>query len=228
MQHIQSQFLSNITSIREIDTLYQYLKNDLHLANDFSDLLRSEIVYAVSALDKLVHELVRFGMIETFKGLRTPTSAYKGFTLSVETLENIRRTTIERNSNLTVPPTNESDLPEYWFEKQIVLTNKKSTFQGHDKIAQGLSLIWIEAHKWQKIVTQMGLAISEESVVKTFLTNIVDRRNKIVHETDIDIAANIKLLIEYQEAKDIIDFIEKVGRAIFACVTDASCYTPTT
>jgi hypothetical protein len=62
MQTAHNQFLHNIRYIRELDSLYHFLKDTQNLPNDLSDLLRAELVYAVSALDKLVHELIKIGM----------------------------------------------------------------------------------------------------------------------------------------------------------------------
>jgi hypothetical protein len=45
------------------------------VAIDVSDMLRAQIVLGVSALDHLVHEMARLGMIESAKGARQKTDA---------------------------------------------------------------------------------------------------------------------------------------------------------
>lgn len=214
MQIAKSQFLSNIAYVRELDGLHDFLKNSQKLSNDLSDLLRAEIVYSVSALDKLVHELVRIGMIEAFNGQRIKTNKYDGFTLSAKTLEKIRETAIERSLNPTRPPLPD-ELPEYWFEREIVLKHKSISYQTPTNIGDGLSLIWKEEHKWQKI--SILIRINEKDV-KTQLETIVTRRNQIVHEADLNIQDGSKNYISDIDVRDSVDFIEKLGNAIFDCV----------
>jgi hypothetical protein len=50
MQIAHNQFLHNINYVRDLDSLYHFLKDTQSLPNDLSDLLRAEIVYSVSAL----------------------------------------------------------------------------------------------------------------------------------------------------------------------------------
>lgn len=208
-------FSNNINSIRDLDTLYHLLKDTQRLPNDLSDLLRAEIVYAVSALDKLVHELVRIGMIQTLKGQRLKTATFEGFTLSVKTMERIKDTTI-LSSNPSFIPSSNSDLPEYWFEQEIILKHKSISYQDPKKITEGLSLIWKEEYKWQKIAVEMSVA--DEKTLKRQLEVIVNRRNQIVHEADMDIVLGVRTGIDANDVKDTVDFIEKLGNAIFNCV----------
>lgn len=91
MQRAFEQFDSNIKAIREMDALHNHLVNELKLPNDLSDILRAQFVYAVSALDKLIHELVRIGMLEAFKNQRMKTSKFKGFSISLETYSKIQQ-----------------------------------------------------------------------------------------------------------------------------------------
>ena len=197
-----------------LDSLYDFLKNNQNLPNDLSDLLRAEIVYSISALDKFIHELVKIGMIEAFNGQRIRTSKFEGFTLSAKTLEKVKETAIERSLNPNRPPLPD-ELPEYWFEREIVLKHKSVSYQMPTNIGDGLSLIWKEEHKWQKISLLMNI---NEKDVKTQLETIVARRNQIVHEADLDIQTGLKNNISNVDAKDSVDFIEKLGNAIFDCV----------
>ena len=211
---VHNQFLRNIINVRELDSLYDFLKNSQKLSNDLSDLLRAEIVYSISALDKFVHELVRIGMIEAFNGQRVRTSKFEGFTLSAKTLEKIKETAIERSLNPDRPPLPD-ELPEYWFEREIVLKHKSVSYQTPTNIGDGLSLIWREEHKWQKISLLMNI---NEKDVKTQLETIVARRNQIVHEADLNIQNGSKNIISDTDVKDSVDFIENLGNSIFDCV----------
>lgn len=200
------QFNDNYKYIQELDSLYIFLKTDLKIGVDLADILRAEIVYSVSAFDKLVHDLVRIGMVECFQGTRTKTNSFKNFQVTSDTLTEIMNS--HNNPSTTYPSV-------YWFEQEVVLRNKYISFQDPSKISEGLSYIWTEQHKWQKIALKMG---QDEKAIKTTLTNIINRRNKIVHESDIDIQTGIKFNIEHPDVNYTTSFIEKLGTAIYDCI----------
>jgi hypothetical protein len=78
-----------------------------------------------------------------------------------------------------------------------------------------LSYIWDEKHKWQKIGAAM--AIKEEQA-RTQLKLIVDRRNKIAHEADVDITSGGKFAISKSDCESTVLFIEKCGEEIVKLV----------
>lgn len=201
MQRAYDQFLNNMRYIKELDTLFIYLKDTLNLPNDLTDILRAEWVYCISAFDKLIHELVRIGMIEAFQGIRTQTAKFSSFGVSTNTL----------TSSLvgTVPP------PEYWFEQEIIERHKTLAFQAPEKIADALSLIWDESHKWQTIADALGV---DKSALTTQLKTIVNRRNQIVHESDLDLVTGVRNNIDKTDIDDVIEYIEKLSEAIFNAV----------
>lgn len=201
MLQAYQQFEANITAIKELDALYAHLHNTLQLPNDLSDLLRAELVYAVSALDKLIHDLVKTGMTETFIGSRNPTNKYKNFSLSMSTINDIR--------SATIPPA------EVIFGSEVFNKNKTLSFQKPDKIADALSYIWNESHKWQSITSQLGL--TDQKAVREKLKAIVDRRDQIVHEADLDYNGEKNIVI-YTDISDSVEFIKKLGKAIYTLV----------
>jgi len=203
MQQIHQQFKANIQAIKDLDGLYTHLHGTLRLPDDLlSDLLRTQLVNAVSALDKLVHELVQAGMIQIFLGNKSPTSKYNAFTLPMATVTDIR---------------NATDLqpPEYFFSVEVFQRNKALSFQKPDKIADALSHIWDESHKWQKITQKMGL--EDQNAVKTHLDAIVSRRNQIVHEADLDYNG-VKNIAIHSDITRSVTFIENLGDSIFELV----------
>lgn len=196
-----NQFKQSIAQVKELDALYTHLKNGLHLPNDLSDLLRAQWVYCVSALDKLIHELVRIGMIQSFLGSRIKTNKFQNFSISID-----NHSRIIASTSISIPP------PEYWFEQEIVKKHKILSFQEPEKIADGLSLIWNENHKWQKIANDVGIP---ESDLKIKLKTIISRRNQIVHEADIDIISGNRINIDKSDMDDVSSFIELLGEAIY-------------
>lgn len=200
------QFENNYRYIHELDSLYIFLKSDLKIGVNLADILRAEIVYSVSAFDKLIHEFVKIGMMECFQGTRQKTNSFKNFQISSDTLTEIISS--QSNPSASYPS-------EYWFEQEIVLRHKYISFQDPSKVSEGLSYIWTEQHKWQKIALRMGL---NEKDVKTTLTNIINRRNKIVHESDIDIQTGLKFDIKHSDVKYSTSFVENLGKVIYDCV----------
>ncbi|CAG1771302.1 hypothetical protein BAC3_01702 [uncultured bacterium] len=217
MQRAFDQFNSNIAAIKEMDVLYQHLVNNLKLPNDLSDILRAQLVYSVSALDKLIHELVRIGMLQAFKNQRIKTSKFNGFSISLETYNKIQQL------NDPKPDTLQLETPEYFFEQEIIIKHKYLAFQEPEKIADALSFIWEEKQKWQKIASEfnnLGENLNKsDDTLKKQLKNIISRRNQIVHEADIDIQTNKRNEIDIEDVKDAVNFIHDLGKVIFKLVS---------
>ncbi|MFH6947410.1 HEPN domain-containing protein [Flavobacterium sp. FlaQc-51] len=193
-----------MTYVTELDTLFIHLKETLKLPNDLSDLLRAEWVYAVSALDKLIHELIRIGMLEAFQGTRPRTAKFLAFNVSLST-----HTLITSSTPISIPP------PEYFFEQEVMQKHKTLSFQDPDKIADGLSLIWGEQHKWQTIAISMGI---DKSDLTTRLRNIISRRNQIVHEADLDLLTGLRNSISKVDIDFVVGFINTLSEQIFNAV----------
>ena len=197
MRNACALFNTNITAARQAGSLYDYLTVSVTSPLSFDDLLRSQIVYSVSAFDKLIHDLVRIGMVEIFTGRRPATAKYLTEAISLQIHSEL--------ATASFPP------KEYIFEKNIFSKLKIISFQDPEKLAGGLSYIWSEGHKWQKIAGKMGLT---DEVARTTLKLIADRRNAVVHEADIDPVTNMKLEITKQECEDISNFLHRCGNEI--------------
>lgn len=192
-------FADAILRVRKLDALYTHLTTALHFPkNEVSDILRGEIVYTVSALDKYIHDVVRHGMVETFRGIRTATPAYKSFSITLDQFESIKLAS-------SIPP------PEAVFERTVTENHRHLSFQDPDKIASALSLIWVENHKWQKISACMGIS---ENDARVELKNIVIRRNQIVHEGDVDLSTGLLYPIEQIDVQESVNFIENLVNCI--------------
>jgi RiboL-PSP-HEPN len=201
MVRAKQQFKDSIVRVKTLDALFTHLHITLHFRSiEIDDLLRSEIVYIVSALDKLIHELVRIGMLQSFSSTRLKTASYSKFPLNLNVLTNI-------NSGAQ-PPT-------VVFERHIIDSHSHLAFQDPEKIANALSLIWSEIHKWQRIAVAMG---TNEADLKTQLKNIVIRRNQIVHESDLDLSTGDIQPILQTDVQDIVNFIELLGETICSLV----------
>lgn len=190
-------FHANIRQANELGVLYDNLTNAVAIPQQFDDLLRSQIVNAVSAFDKLMHDLIRIGMVRIFENLRPPTGKYLSEAVAIQHLPGLAAG--------AVPP------PPVRLEE--IIREKLSTlsFQDPQKIADGLSYIWNESQKWQKIAQGVGMT-DEDAKRKQKL--IVTRRNAIVHEADLDPVTNQKQGIMQAEATDISNFLLALGNRI--------------
>ncbi len=202
MYRALSQFERSIEETKMLSDLYDYVTKTLTVPMSFKDILRSQIVYSVSAFDKLIHDLVRIGMVEIFIGRRQPTQKYLSENISLDLYQKILSTTI--------PP------KEFLFEQEMFKKLKTVAYQDPSKIADGLSYIWSETHKWQKISSLMSM---NEDTVKTTLKGICDRRNKIVHESDVDPFSGLKYDIEKEESESAVNFLLLCGKTISGLVS---------
>jgi len=195
MRNALSVFDSSIAEARHLTALYQYLTGTVKAPYPFDDLLRSQIVYAVSAFDKLMHDLIRIAMVSCFSGNRIKTDRYQAEQISLQLHINL--------VSAIIPP------KEIVFEQEVIKKLARFSFQDPDKVAEGLSLIWDEKHKWTKIATAMG-----QQDARTQLKLIADRRNAIVHESDRHPITHAKTPITVAECNNVTDFVQACGRTI--------------
>lgn len=201
MHNALNLFRKNIEEAESLTPVYEYLERSLSTPLSFDDLLRAQIVYSVSAFDKLMHDLIRIGMVEIFMGNRPTTPQYLAETITISTYSDLISATF---------------LPkELVFEQAIVRKLKTVSYQTPDNVAKGLSYIWNEPQKWQKIATNMPM---DAETVKTELKLIVDQRNRIVHEADINPLTNQKYSITKNDSQSVTDFLQKAGEEIYMLV----------
>ena len=178
-------------------------------------MLRAQIVYAVSAMDCYIHEIVRIGIIKSFLGKRPQTSKWKSSPVSLENVQSI--ISIEQLG--LAAPQKEAEMVNALNSifKPIL---KTLSFQQSDKIKDALSYIWLEEHKMQAIANSInynlfGNNLNEKvKYLEQKLSLIVTRRNQIAHEADWDSVNACKRIVQKSEVDDIILFIEKFVEAI--------------
>lgn len=197
MLNAKAVFNRNIDSATELSVIFDHLSATVAIPAQFDDLLRSQIVNAVSAFDKLMHDLIRIGMVMSFENIRPATPKYLGEAVSIAQLPKLIAG--------AVPP------PSVSFEEMVRTKLSFLSFQDAPKISEGLSYIWDFEHKWQRIALGLGMA---EKAVKLKQKLIVTRRNAIVHEADLDPVTHLKRPITREEAMDTSRFIQALGNRI--------------
>lgn len=195
IQAIQ-QFRDNLLRARELGNLAAAVPAITTTVIDISDIWRSQIIFGVSALDHFVHEMARLGIIESAKGSRAKTDAYLRFQTPMATVERALA----------------GDSYEDWLSDSIKDRRSWLSFQHPDKIADAIRLI-SPVKLWEGVGTEVGLSAAD---VKLHLEVIIERRNKIAHEADMDPAnPGFRWPINDILASDALDFVGRVAEAIF-------------
>ncbi|KAM3094478.1 HEPN domain-containing protein [Phormidesmis sp. 146-35] len=245
MQSALDQFRISIGRVRDLIALHNSVRAQATGALDVSDMLRAALVLAVSALDYYVHEVVTLGMLEIHRGQRsepvpsanTTQSAFSRFQVSLGSARQDRLTAIDIASWLeneiqqtqgytflqqsytvsTLIPTISNSLVNRlnsasWLEGEIRERLGYQSFQQADKIAEAIRYI-SDKKLWDEVAVQMTKPSKD---IKQQLNSIVDRRNKIAHEADIDPTFNIgsRWNIDELLVGNAVDFIEMLVESI--------------
>lgn len=177
------------------------LKKTTTPALDLTDLMRAAVVQSVSAFDHLIHELTRIGVGQIFNALRPATLAYLKLRLSLQTMMMLIQNPMD------IGP----------LDQEVRAHHSWQTFQRPDKVADAIRLI-TERPLWDDVGARLGMTAAD---VKTRLGAIVDRRDKIAHEADMDPtdpAGQDRWAMNESDASGAIDFVNLVGHAIFDLV----------
>lgn len=196
MHSALNQFQENLKRARELGALASAVESVTTSVIDVSDMWRAQIVLVVSALDHFIHDLTRLGMIEIAKGSRQKTDAYLRFQMPFAAVESALNGVSH----------------EDWVGETVREKHSWQSFQDPDKLADAIRLI-SAVKLWEAVGIELALSAAD---VKTRLQLIVDRRNKIAHEADLDPAnPGFRWPINAGMATDTINYIEHVGEAIF-------------
>lgn len=193
------QFRANISRARHLGNLYVTITSLKLPAIDLTDILRAELVMAVSALDHLMHELTRVGMLGVYSGSRPATEAYLRFRVPMGAVA----------LGLSAPDSTD------WLDTAIREAHGWLSFEQPDKIADATRL-FSTVTLWEAVGGRLGLDAKD---VRTRVKAIVDRRNKIAHEADLDpTLSGSTWPIDEQLATTAVNFIEQAGLAIAAVI----------
>ncbi len=204
MQTALELFRDNINRVRRLTEAHSLLIRH-EPDQDFSDILRAQYVLTISTLDTFIHNVIRIGMVETLQGRRRKSDGYKAFTITMSLVE--------------FDPTYE------WFDSELRRRLTKETYQNPYQILEGILYIFDDTKKltdskfWKSVADNLGE--TDHLKITRRLNEITERRNKIVHEADIQpIPSMPGTLWEIDESSvsDMINFIERVAEAIFSIV----------
>lgn len=203
MNRAVEQFESNLESARQLGVIYSALCDNVTEAVRLDEILRAEIVLAVSALDCYVHDVVRIGMTKTLALTSGEPNAYLNFGVSMQVVKRLLRAS-------------SADDKAMLFDQEVRRLHGFKTFQTADSISQAFGLLGI-AHLWDKIGDGLGILPSD---VKVQLNLLVGRRNAIAHEGDIDPSSGIgtKYPIDLPTVQQSADFLDSLVHQMQAVV----------
>jgi len=195
-----NRFADNIGRARDLRALFVNLTTTMAGTLDLTDILRASIVSAVSAIDTFIHDITRIGMVEIFQNARPKTDAFGRFPISMENVLLV----------VTTPGGTK------WLEDEIRRQHGWLSFQQPDKVAEAIRL-FCGKELWKEVGLRLGI---DPKSAKNRLTLIVDRRNKIAHEADMDpTSPGARWPIDEVLVQDLIDTLQRIGDAIFHVVT---------
>lgn len=198
MHRVITQFQQNIAHVRSVGGLFEALNGLTTPAVDATDLLRAQVIMAVSALDHFIHELTLTGMLEIYTAARPATPAYLKFQVPMDVAK----------PGFTSGTT-------AWFEAVIREKHGFLSFQQPDKVSDAVRL-FSSCELWPTVATAMG---TTTEATKSRLRLVVDRRNKIAHEADLDPSyPGVRWPITPTDATGVVDFVEAICQRIHAVV----------
>lgn len=193
------QFRQNVERVETLLGMNVAIRAQVAPALDLSDILRGAIVLGVSALDQLVHEAVRVGMLEAYAGTRPETDAFRRFEVS---LASVRLATAS-SGGLD------------WFDAEVRSRHAFLTFQRPDKIADGIRLI-SDVPLWQAVANAMNARPED---IRRRLNLIVTRRNQIAHEADMNPAfPGTRWPITEADVVDVTSFLSQLGETLVTVI----------
>jgi hypothetical protein len=196
MQTALDAFEANLLRARSLHALHQAFSKQVTPAIDLSDLLRATVVLGVSCFDHYVHELTRLGMLECWAGVRKKTDAFNRFPLPISIA-----------GGLANPSTAKQVI-----ESEIRSKHSYLSFLHPDKVANAVRL-FSDVKLWDEVSKELETTSKE---AKTSLDLIIDRRNKIAHEADIDPSyPGQRWPIDGALVVGTFDKLEAIARAIF-------------
>jgi len=191
-------FTRNIASIDDLLKLHALLVTDYPLLKEQSDeLLRAVIVLAVSALDNYLHDFYRTEIVEGFLGKGNFSVQFEKIKISMNTIQQLDSAFSEAEKRS-------------FLNAELRKIQKTESYQSARSIEDIFNKIEIK-NVWSTLSSSLGIPAQS---IKDELGLIIDRRNKISHESDWDYVNLRKNPIDHALATYVVDFIKKFVTAV--------------
>ena len=167
MIQAKNNFDRNLSYVNDIGRIYdEVVRLAATLTTQASQLLRSQFVLLVSALDTYIHDIVRIGILQVYQGSRPVSKNLGRLSFTYNDLSEL-----EAQSPMMKTPT---------LEQIIRRINSEDSYQSSKSIEYALGLIGVTGI-WSKLSSKLTMRPDD---IKTKLDLIVRRRNQIAHESD--------------------------------------------
>lgn len=189
---------------------YQHTSSKFTGVYRSEEILRAEWVARVSALDLFIHELISQGMVSIFSKRKATSKGYNKFMLPHHIVDSLR----DKATSITDA--------EHIFNLEIRRQLSFKTYQFPKDIAEGIKFIsnvelWNSVALNQGAIPKTAQTIAES--IKKQLVAIVDRRNKIAHEGDMQpTVPRTPWPIDHGQLCTVRDFIRSLVQSIDAVV----------
>ena len=190
-----------------LGAIHAFLAANTTAALQPDEILRAEWAARVSALDLYVHEVIAHKSIEILSKIRPINTRFSQLQIDASSLLLLQSS------------------PAYLSQMDLQIRGKleRRTFQHPDEIAEGIRFI-SDVELWNEVAMIDGATAASKNIraksIKYQLAAIVQRRNKIVHEADLQPTMPRTLWpISTADLKTVRDFVEKTVRAIDAVVS---------
>ena len=187
-------YKKNIDAVLVIDSVFKYMKSQV-TAFDITELLRAEFVLIVGALDFYIHGVVRECLIEQF--YKTDNCDDSTISIPLQTVKVLLHVKSEEEQIKIL-------------DQQIKNIISKDSYQAPRAVEKALGMINIKK-VWSKVSEISGKSAED---IRNTLAIIINRRNKIAHEADIDFLTGEKTEITQFEIKECMDFVTMFIEAI--------------
>lgn len=195
-------FRRNRSRIMDLGKIYAYWHNHVPLLNAQSEeILRAQWVMIVSAFDTFIHDCVRIGIIKTYKSRGVMSTSLQAYPIPFSDLVGLE-------AELTALA------KESYLDCVVRKINSKDSYQSPKNVEYALNLIG-KSGIWNQLSTSMHMPAAD---IRNQLSIIVQRRNKIAHESDLNVLGSALNSISENDVKVVIDFITKLVVGIYYIV----------
>ncbi|MBC7554253.1 MAG: hypothetical protein H7257_09760 [Taibaiella sp.] len=191
-------FINNIASVDSLLSIHKILIQTFPLLkNQADELLRAVIVLSVSALDNYLHDFYRTEIVEGFLGTGNFNVKFDKIKISVQLIKDLENAFSD-------------DQKRKFLHDEVRKMQKTESFQSQRSIENIFEVINIK-NIWSKLE---GIMHVDAKKIKDELSLIIDRRNKISHESDWDYFNQRKNLIDAEEVNAVVRFVETFANAV--------------
>lgn len=188
-------FIDSLSRAENLIQIGTFLSGKPLAGIDHQECFRAALVLSVSCLDHFVHSLVADAVVETYLCRRSASAKF-----------------LELPVRLTAARANLAGANAGWIRDEVRLQNSHQTFQRPDAISAALKIVDPRTKLWARVGARLHMSAQD---VRTRLDLIVDRRNMIAHEADIDPTWQKVRPLSASEVGDAFAYLRLLGQAIY-------------